>query len=549
MALESEHVSAHLHEWIDLIFGYKQRGKDAVSANNVFFYITYEGTVDIDKITDPVQQRATQDQIAYFGQTPSQLLTVPHMKKKSLADVLHQQTIFRNPNEIKPYVVPSPERCNVPAAAIYASQDSVVVVDVNVPAAHVATHKWQPNTPDGQGTPFLFQHGKAAASSTGGAFMRMFKGSAGPSSEDWQFPRALAFAASGIRSSAIVAVTCEKEIITGGHADNSVKLISPDGAKTIETASGHCAPVTCLGLSEDSNYLVTGSRDTLVLLWKIHRASPSQLNSVADTSPTSSTKPTSPLANNNSSNSISETGRRCRIEGPTHVLRGHLGEILCCSVSSDLGITASSSYNSGVLLHSVRRGRLLRRLDVGEANAVCLSSQGVVMTWNKSQKRISTFTVNGLPIATTIFSPLPGTISCIEISVDGENALIGTSSLSDDVQKDNCSGNTNLEQDKTQSGTDPFANENSENKIAIPVPSIFFLSLHTLQVFHTLVLREGQNITAVALNEDNTNLLVSTADKQLIVFTDPTLSLKVVDHMLRLGWEGSGLTVNKVLSS
>lgn len=37
------------------------------------------------------QQRATQDQIAYFGQTPSQLLTVPHLKKKPLADVLHLQ--------------------------------------------------------------------------------------------------------------------------------------------------------------------------------------------------------------------------------------------------------------------------------------------------------------------------------------------------------------------------------------------------------------------------------------------------------------------------
>jgi hypothetical protein len=34
---------------------YKQRGKDAVTANNVFFYMTYEGAVDIDKITDPVR--------------------------------------------------------------------------------------------------------------------------------------------------------------------------------------------------------------------------------------------------------------------------------------------------------------------------------------------------------------------------------------------------------------------------------------------------------------------------------------------------------------
>jgi hypothetical protein len=36
---------------------YKQRGKEAVMANNVFFYITYEGTVDIDKITDSVSSR------------------------------------------------------------------------------------------------------------------------------------------------------------------------------------------------------------------------------------------------------------------------------------------------------------------------------------------------------------------------------------------------------------------------------------------------------------------------------------------------------------
>ncbi|KAM1185711.1 hypothetical protein TB2_014614 [Malus domestica] len=67
-------------------------------ANNFFFYITYEGTVDIDKISDPVQQRATQDQIAYFGQTPSQLLTFPHLKRLPLADVLHLQKLAAKSN-------------------------------------------------------------------------------------------------------------------------------------------------------------------------------------------------------------------------------------------------------------------------------------------------------------------------------------------------------------------------------------------------------------------------------------------------------------------
>lgn len=85
---------------------------------------------------------------------------------------------------------------------------------MNAPAVRVAQHRWQPNTPDGHGTPFLFQHRKVTAGSAGGTLMRMFKAPSA-SGEEWRFPQAVAFSASGIKSQAIISITCDREIITG----------------------------------------------------------------------------------------------------------------------------------------------------------------------------------------------------------------------------------------------------------------------------------------------------------------------------------------------
>lgn len=46
-ALECDYVSSRLHEWIDLIFGCKQRGSTARDAVNVFHHWFYEGNAGI----------------------------------------------------------------------------------------------------------------------------------------------------------------------------------------------------------------------------------------------------------------------------------------------------------------------------------------------------------------------------------------------------------------------------------------------------------------------------------------------------------------------
>jgi hypothetical protein len=83
--IKHTHVSIHIH--IHTYTHTHTQGKAAVDACNVYYYLTYENGVDLDSIADPVLRRATEAQIANFGQTPRRLFLQPHPRRRGVHEV------------------------------------------------------------------------------------------------------------------------------------------------------------------------------------------------------------------------------------------------------------------------------------------------------------------------------------------------------------------------------------------------------------------------------------------------------------------------------
>lgn len=67
VALESEYVSANIQKWIDLIFGNKSRGEEALACDNLFYPYTYAENANWEKCRTPIERQALEVQVSEFG--------------------------------------------------------------------------------------------------------------------------------------------------------------------------------------------------------------------------------------------------------------------------------------------------------------------------------------------------------------------------------------------------------------------------------------------------------------------------------------------------
>ncbi|XP_059693904.1 neurobeachin-like protein 2 isoform X4 [Haemorhous mexicanus] len=326
-ALESEYVSAHLHEWIDLIFGYKQRGPAAVEALNVFYYCTYEGAVDLDAITDETQRKALEGIISNFGQTPCQLLKEPHPARLSAESAARRlatldtrsPNVFENLGQLKSFFVEGISdgvalvQAVVPKNQAHSfitqgSPDILVTVSAN---GLLGTHNWLPYDKNISNY-FSFTKDPTVTNAKTQRFLQ------GP------------FAPGADLSSRTLAVSPDgKLLFSGGHWDNSLRVTSLAKGKVVGHITRHIDVVTCLSLDLCGIYLISGSRDTTCMVWQV-------------------------LQQGGFSSGLAPK--------PVQVLYGHDAEVTCVAISTELDMAVSGSKDGTIITHTVRRGLFIRSL-------------------------------------------------------------------------------------------------------------------------------------------------------------------------------------------
>ncbi|XP_028278514.1 WD repeat- and FYVE domain-containing protein 4 isoform X2 [Parambassis ranga] len=253
--LESDYVSSHIHLWIDLIFGYRQKGPAAVESVNTFhpYFYAQRGRQDAK---DPVIKSTILGYVSSFGQVPKQLFIKPHPPRcgsKKEVPSSHPTPFFFKLDKLKTTVQPFRELQRGPVGQILCLEKEVLVLERN---------RLLLSPPQG----CFFSWGFPDNSCAFGNYSTEKIFAVCESLCDWgetlcsAWPNPTTIITAGTST-----VVCAWDVAVTKDKLTHMKLRQP--------LYGHTAAVTCLAVSDVHSIIVSGSRDLTCILWDLEELS------------------------------------------------------------------------------------------------------------------------------------------------------------------------------------------------------------------------------------------------------------------------------------
>lgn len=233
-ALESNYVSSVLNHWIDLIFGFKQKGKQAQNSYNLFCPMTYGD--NFIKIIEKAEEgegymQGLVDQVVHFGQTPIRIFKKPHPMKE-IKQV--ESSIFDKYKKFSEGVYHGCETNGLICALLMTSKYLIIVKNVY---ARISIFRINLNEIEYNRVVFDDRKEKILLNCM-------------PVLTD---------------SPEYFSVFAEKRIVSVYHEDNSFRLHTLNG-NLDACIIGHTDLVTCVQCSKA--YIITGSKDSSLISWE-----------------------------------------------------------------------------------------------------------------------------------------------------------------------------------------------------------------------------------------------------------------------------------------
>jgi hypothetical protein len=360
-ALESDYVSQHLHEWIDLVFGYKQRGLAAIKAQNVFFHLTYEGSVDVDAITDSVVRKATESQIINFGQTPSQLFREPHVSKNMSVFSKSLSFPFQYPVNYKALLIHQYNPVELEGSnfiRLTSDQRLIHAVHKDEVGTVIFLYTMKTTLDDimrlSQSKELSkFENFSAISTISEDTFDEVRSSLSVSKPLNLGPPMHIL---EGLNASVVTLSKNGSLLFSAGYQNCSIRANYVDSGTPIASTIGHCEPVTCMSIIADQTSIVSGASDGSITLW-ISQSKSSDENSWP------------PLVNDDS-----------------YIFSDHSSAVIDVSHSSNIGIIASISSDGTCNTYSLYRQRFIRSIDFDESfqpKKVLVSDYGRIIVYGK----------------------------------------------------------------------------------------------------------------------------------------------------------------------